>query len=468
MNSKNFEMSRRLFLKNAGSAGLLLAVPRLALGQEQINPGPADWTRYGYDLRNTRFNIKEKMLGRNNVDRLKVKWSSAPVGPIQTCPAVIGDHLFFGSWENELRSLDARSGELKWKFSSPTHEKLKANAQGIRASAHYEQGRVYFADSYTVVHSVDALSGKAVWQTQLDEKAEINLSQTRHSPSVFRGKVIAGHAGGHPQIACLDAATGKVLWRFYTGIGGALWTSPAIDESQNIVYNVTGSVKGFLPSDPMLYTESILAHDLDSGELLWFKQAEPADPFDLDFSCHPMIFDAHSRRGSVRQCVAAGNKRGVYCYDRYTGELFWKTGLTAPSQNGGPEVDSTAVAYNRVYVTSNAFSMGRPMTSVSACLNAYNGEIEWWVHNAYGISCAVAVANGVFYQGMVDGTLQALDAETGKLLWEHRLPSACRGGIAVANGMIFAPHGEPMTAITRSGGPLAGGYRVYAFSIDGQ
>ena len=109
--------------------------------------------------------------------------------------------------------------------------------------------------------------------------------------------------------------TPGVSWRFKTapeGAGGSVWGSPAIDEEEHIVYNVTGSAKAFMPPGPMLYTESIVAHDLESGELLWYSQARPRSPHDLDFGCHPMIFDAKAPAGYrgnvVRNCVAAGSK----------------------------------------------------------------------------------------------------------------------------------------------------------------
>jgi glucose dehydrogenase len=78
-----------------------------------------------------------------------------------------------------------------------------------------------------------------------------------------------------------------------------------VDEQQNIVYNVTGNPSSFNPPGPLLFTDSIIANDLETGELLWHYQVRATDPFDLDFSCHPMIFDAVSpgKRGARRQCV---------------------------------------------------------------------------------------------------------------------------------------------------------------------
>ena len=196
----------------------------------------------------------------------------------------------------------------------------------------------------------------------MDEDPVGNQSQITCSPTVHQGKVYVGVSSGHAQLACLDAATGVVLWRFFTvpGLkngGGSIWTSPAIDAERGIVFNGTGNAKSFMPPGPILFTESLIANDLDTGELLWFHQARPAStgPYNLDFSCHPMLFDAAhpSRPGSIRRCVGAGNKAGFFTVDRYTGERYWKTMLTHHHNGGGPQLNSTAVAYNRVFVVSN-------------------------------------------------------------------------------------------------------------------
>jgi glucose dehydrogenase len=219
----------------------------------------------------------------------------------------------------------------------------------------------------------------------------------------------------------------------------------------------------------MLFTESLLAHDLYSGELLWYYQARRADLYDLDFSCHPMIFDAPPPSGyrgdAVRKCVAAGSKGGFYTWDRYTGQLYWKVMLTNASGSGGPFLDSTAVAYNKVFVVSNAVTRKGSM-SVSAALDPYTGDIKWWVPNSALNEGPVAVANGVFYQGLRDGTLEALDTDTGAKLWEFKLPSAHRGGISIANGVLYTSNGEP----SQSPDEEAKGkeYSIFAFSIDGQ
>ena len=65
----------------------------------------------------------------------------------------------------------------------------------------------------------------------------------------------------------------------------------------------------------------------------------------------------------------------------------------------------------------------------------------------------------------MDGTLEALDAESGRVLWNYKLPTAHRGGIAIANGTLYAGSGEPSGATEEIA--RAGRYFMYAFSIDG-
>src|SRR6185503_20264432 len=107
----------------------------------------------------------------------------------------------------------------------------------------------------------------------------------------------------------------------------------------------------------------------------------------------------------------------------------------------GPEYNAMAMAYNRIFVQWSSSSSPKPF-SASAALHAYTGEVDWMVTNPLTNSSPVAVANGVFYQGFLNGKIEALDAKTGRTLWDFALPSAFRGGFSVANGAVYASNGE--------------------------
>ncbi|MGZ8310478.1 MAG: outer membrane protein assembly factor BamB family protein [Allosphingosinicella sp.] len=449
---------RRDFLAAAPAAFLAGAFGSTSAFAQTSNA--AGWPRYGYDLANTRWNRGERIIGRDNVARLERQWSAHSAGPIQACPIIADGLVIYGAHDHGVHALDGRTGGRRWRVEPPANRTVPPYEQGIRASFDVHDGELYFIDSRTVAHCLDLVTGRERWATQLDAEAAGHMATSRHAPAVHGNFAVFGHAGYQPQIACLDTRTGRILWRFYTG-HGSLWTSAAIDEEAGIVYNVTGDTKGVRPGDPALYSESIIAQDLESGELLWFRQLEPADPYNLDFSCHPVLFDAAGPNGSRRKCVGAGNKRGFYVWDRLTGEYLWRSQLTPPSMFGGPQADSTAFAYNRIYLLSNAFTADQQPTSVAACLNAYTGDIEWWAHNRSSTTCGVAVANGVFYVGLADGLVRAFDAATGAVLWEDRIGSTCRG-VVVGNGMLYAVEGE--VYIRDQLRPE--GYRLHAYGVE--
>ena len=354
---------------------------------------------------------------------------------------------------------------------------MSARFWGGRSSPQYDQGRIYFGASSCNVYCVDAATGRQVWKTALldPKRAERMGAQIFYSPIVYRGKVYIAYSGGDAAIFCLDAETGAIRWRFRVAQdvpeslgagGGSPWTSGAIDEQKGILYNVTGNAKAVMPNLG-LYTSCIVAHDLDTGELLWYNQVHPQDDFDLDFNAHPIIFDAmppQRIRANSRNSVAAGNKAGIYCWDRYTGQFFWKVMLGMICAGCGPEYNAIATAYNRIFLQWASSSSPKPF-SASAALNAYTGEVEWMVTNPVVNSSPVAVANGLFYQGFLNGKLEALDARNGRTLWDYSLPSAFRGGFAVANGAVYASNGEGGSWNPGSKGPQ---YSLYCFTVDGK
>ena len=458
---------RREFLRGMGTTAAAASLwPYLGAQGRLPVAGPSDWSRFAYDLHNTRFNSREATLDAGNVGRLQPKWSHEIGAPIQTSPTVVGDTLFIGAWDGKYHALDAETGEPKWSYDAGVTPESRWQLRTMKSTAQYDRGRIYFGSGEGDLNCVDAATGEAVWKTRMDPGLRITSS-----PNIYGNRIFIGTGGGNAEIVCLDTETGAIRWKFKIvpdreGGGGSAWTSPAVDEEYNIVYTVTGNPRSFNPPGPLLFSDSILANDLETGELLWHYQVRASDPFNMDFSCHPMIFEALSpgKRGARRQCVGAGNKSAFFTWDRYTGELLWRVMLTSPT---GPWWNSTAVAYNRVYLVSNQRVTDPDATdrseSVTAALHAYTGEIVWWRHNDSMNRAPVCVANGVFYQSLENGSLEAYDAETGRQLWQSSIPSTSRGGIVIANGNLYTANGEgglPTEPKNR--------YSVFAYSIDGQ
>lgn len=488
-------LSRREFISSGASAlaaSIMFSRVEAAIATGSEKPGSADWPRYGCNNRNTRWNSGERTIGKNNVGQLKPKWKFDLDVPIECTPAVVGDTLWFGA-PGGFYAVNSHTGALKGKYPMPN-----GGTQSVQRGGEYYKGRFYSGDSAGLLHCLDAATLRKVWErdfstyTELpDERVVRKGISITGSCVAFDDKIYFGTTGFKNRVVCVNADNGTTAWEYWVtgehdiGKGGSMWTSPAVDEKERILYVATGSNKFLGAGDPVLFTESILAFDADTGYLRWYYQAHPNDTFDLDWGCHPIVFDAAGplmKKGATRQCVAAGNKDGIYCFDRYSGELLWRTQLTQTYHYGGPNVDSIAFDNNKLYLVSNAATqlIGKPPISVTAALDSYTGRIVWWTYNLESICLSgIGGANGVLYQGFTDGRLEALDADTGRVLWQYTLPTAKRGGFAIANGAMYCCNAVATGQVEGGASAYvsqervardrrAGAYSVWCFTVDGK
>jgi len=177
--------------------------------------------------------------------------------------------------------------------------------------------------------------------------------------------------------AKLDAKTGKILWQTYTlpnnqgNVGGyagaAIWgSSPAIDRARNLVYIATGNLYSAPERvekcqerennqtnpthpdecvEPDNHSDSILALDLNTGNIKWYHQlggydvwfvkcmnlstpnCPPGPNPDADFGEAPMLLSTY-RNGVRTDLAVAVQKSGfAWALDRDTGDIVWSTVL---------------------------------------------------------------------------------------------------------------------------------------------
>src|SRR5690606_38857457 len=78
---------------------------------------------------------------------------------------------------------------------------------------------------------------------------------------------------------------------------------------------------------PNLYTNSMLALDAQTGELIWYNQVKPHDLFDLDFHISPVLTSAEIDGEMRSLAIGAGKLGRVVAIDRETGETVWDTAV---------------------------------------------------------------------------------------------------------------------------------------------
>jgi outer membrane protein assembly factor BamB len=139
-------------------------------------------------------------------------WTFPATDHIEGGPAIAGDLVVFPAGNDGLYAVQAETGKQKWNFRADLH---------IDSTPFVHDGRIYVGsgpsrrfDALQVV-CLEAASGKPIWRTPVKLPAW-------GSPIVASGRVFVGLGNGRltqadpapaGALECLDAATGRELWR---------------------------------------------------------------------------------------------------------------------------------------------------------------------------------------------------------------------------------------------------------------
>ena len=254
----------------------------------------------------------------------------------------------------------------------------------------------------------------------------------------------------HSDIAAEKAAFAKKS-DFYTTLGGGVWMTPAIDQATKTVYFVVGNPSPDLygaerPGDN-LYTDSLVAVDLDTGKYKWHYQYIAHDVWDLDAVSPPILVDVKDNNGKMIPGVIHGGKTGhVYIHDRKDGRLIrfseamvpqenmWTlptaTGARMlPGANGG--VEWSPMAFNASTRMSYALNLHQPMTYHVEESKYPNGKL--WLGGAFKNAVGEEQA----------GNVTAVNIDTGKIAWQAKTAQPMIGGaLTTAGGLVFAGEGN--------------------------
>jgi PQQ-dependent dehydrogenase (methanol/ethanol family) len=335
----------------------------------------ADWPLHGRTEGETRFSPLSR-INAETVKNLGLAWSfeTDTTRGLEATPIVTNGVIYTsGSW-SVVFAIDARTGRLLWKWDPevPRAVGAKACCDVVNRGVAVHRGRVYVGTLDGRLASLDAESGKVLWQS-------VTVDQTQNytitgAPRVVKDKVIIGNGGGEygvrGYVSAYDADTGRLAWRFYTvpgdpskgfespaleraaktwtgewwklGGGGTVWDSLSYDSELDLLYVGVGNGSPWSRrlrspgGGDNLYLSSILAIRPDSGELVWHYQTTPGETWDYTATQHMILTDL-SVGGRVRKVLMQAPKNGFfYVLDRATGELIsaapytevtWATGV---------------------------------------------------------------------------------------------------------------------------------------------
>ena len=453
------------------------------------NPPDADWLtwRRGYDAHG--FSPLAD-IDRRNVEDLRLAWSwTMPAGSNENVPLVRDGTMFVYGYGDIVQALDAATGDLLWEY----RHRLESGASAFHKRALAIHGeRIFIGTSDTHVVALDVRTGEPAWDTRVadfSERETINGGPVVAEGVVMVGTTATGVAGkrGGPQIVGLDEATGEVRWRIGTipkpgepggdswngmpwdeRTGASIWTAGSYDPGTGLVYFGTGNTYDTGPllvpdDDPAttsdaLYTNSTLAIEPSTGELVWAFQHFPNDQWDLDWAFERQLVDL-TIDGVERRVALTAGKIGIYeGVDAATGEFLFAIDLGL--QNIVSEIDSRtgAKTINREVLPGNG-GIQLVCPHGAGAKNFLPGSYDAASRILYvplNEACmdvfpvpgggAGALSSGVNWgiRPRPDsdgnfGRLQAIDLATGENVWvvRQRAPQTS-GVLATAGGLVFA------------------------------
>jgi quinohemoprotein ethanol dehydrogenase len=214
-------MHRKLrfqFLVALAIAGSLLA------GCSRVPRDDAkDWPGYGRTAKQ-QFYSPLGEITQSNVGSLGLAWSmDLESGNSVTQPIEVDGVLYFAQGLSVVHAVDAATGKLLWRYDPGAAEKAGLNLRlgwGVRGIAWWD-GKIYTGTQDGRLIAIDAKSGKPVWSVQTFPHE--NPAYISGAPRVFDGRVIIGFGSStgasRGYVSAYDASDGHLVWRFFTTPG---------------------------------------------------------------------------------------------------------------------------------------------------------------------------------------------------------------------------------------------------------
>jgi outer membrane protein assembly factor BamB len=444
-----------------------------------------DWPAPNHDLASTR-SAPDSGIDRGNVGRLHVAWRFrfriplVPDGVFTATPVVAGGVVYVQDMMSNVYALDLQTGAVRWQH---LFKATNPGPDGVTVVG----DRVYGATD-SLAFELSAKTGRLLWQHELVTATQRYVDI---APQVAGGVVYVSTIGEPPNgrgtLYALDAATGRELWRLDTikgrwsvpalaGGGGAWWT-PSV-AGDDVYWGTANPLpwggsrrypNGAVYAGPALYTDTLLVTDARTGGLRWYDQVTPHDVRDYDFALPPILGSA----GSTSAVFGAGKAGLVIAWDRASHRRIWQTEVGVHQNDTGPlptrRVSVCPGLYGGV-LTPMAYADGKLFVPVVdlcmsgsaygyeslehvdvvrrgrgelVALDAATGRRVWDVRLPQpDFSCATA-ADGVVFTATFDGRVYAFDSRNGNRLWSATMPSRVNACPAVAADTLLVGAGVP-------------------------
>ena len=454
-----------------------------------LNPEDGDWLSYRRTYDVFGFSPLDE-INRANVQNLRPVWSYSMRDNSRWVPTpiVANGLMYVSEGSGRVVAFDVVSGDVAWIHQRNYPEDIAiSQAYPRHRGVSVYDDKIYWgtADSYLV--ALDARTGRQVWEVRTGDY-KIGEGHS-HPPMIAQGKVILGSLGGERgargSITAYETETGDLLWKTYTipaagepgseswadsdmpPLGGLTWGTASYDPELGFVYFGTGQPTPWATTlrgtGDALYTNSVIAVDIETGAMQWYFQVVPEDNWDMDSPYESTLVDLEID-GAMRQALIHTSKIGWgVVLDRATGEFIhsFRTAydniITEWTAQGRPifnpdvipapeDVDSDKVfevcPHYHGARNLNAPSYS-PITELyylgvnNTCMDAVFVSEEYEPGLRYGgMEATPKMVPGYDYIG----EFVAFDPTTGERRWEYRRGNGAAmtaSALATAGGVVF-------------------------------
>jgi alcohol dehydrogenase (cytochrome c)/quinohemoprotein ethanol dehydrogenase len=396
-------------MRNASAAiavnvlGASLAFPQtdFATRIQNADAEPENWLSHGRNYQETRDSPLAQ-INVGNVTQLGLAWSydlDTNRGQEAT-PIVVDGVMYTTSAWSKVQAFEATTGRLLWQFDPkvPGESAVKSCCDVVNRGVAFWDGKVYVGTIDGRLIAINGKSGAIVWSVlTIDPQSQ---SAITGAPRIVKGKVIIGNAGADQgargYVSAYDAATGRLVWRFYTvpgepgkvdgaasdeilrsialptwdghwwtkggGLGGGtVWDAISYDPQLDLLYVGVGNGSYWNRKyrsnsrGDNLFVSSIIALRPDTGAYVWHYQEVPGDEWDYDATQQMVLADLELG-GSVRKVLMQASKNGFfYLLDRVSGKLIAATPFVPQTWTDGidPTTGRPAVRASARYSVTN-------------------------------------------------------------------------------------------------------------------
>ena len=311
-------------------------------------------------------------LDKSQVPALKLKWAFAFPDAIRarSQPVLGGGALYVGSHDGTVYALDRLSGCIRWSFKASAEVR---NGPVLdtweRGDANASPG-LYFGDLNGNVYALDARTGALRWRDRPDEHPSLTItaSPVRFEDGVFFAlSSLEVTAAANPDYACCTFRGGVIAYDAATGT--RRWLSRVIEKTPEVSGTLPNGTKTLAPS----------------GAPVWGTPS-------LDVKRRRLYMGT----GENYSSPADDRSDAIFAMDIDSGKILWHWQATK----------------------GDAWNMGCETPDRAACPPEDGPDLDF--------GAATVLAGDTVLAGQKSGDVHALDAESGKLLWQRKLG---RGGI---------------------------------------